>query len=93
MYVQLGIPEYILIWNFGFFCSGYVQCYVCMEISVTFSTESKLHHLIMYSVQNFVMVTIHAVLLLLIALLHPAAVSRTHNMEPILVQLTRRTLL
>ena len=51
------------------------------------------HDLIVYSVQNFVMVTIRAVLLLLIALLHPAAVSRSHNMEPISVQLKHRTLL
>jgi hypothetical protein len=51
------------------------------------------HDLIVYGVQNFVLVTIHAVLLLLIALLHLAAISRSHNMEPISVQLTPRTLL
>ena len=51
------------------------------------------HDLIVYSVQKFIMFTIHAVLLLLIALLYPAAVLRSHNMEPISVQLTRRTLL
>ena len=49
------------------------------------------HDLIVYSVQNFIMVTIHVVSLLLIALLHPAAVSRSHNMEPISVQLKHRT--
>ena len=51
------------------------------------------HDLIVYSVQKFIMVTICAVLLLLIALLHPAVLSRSHNMEPISVQLKPRTLL
>ena len=39
------------------------------------------------------MVTIRAVLLLLIALLHLPAVSRSHNVEPISVQLKYRALL
>ena len=50
MYVQLGIAEYILIWNCGFFHSGYVQFYACIGMSATFSTESKLHHLIVLMV-------------------------------------------
>ena len=89
-----GIPEYILIWNCGFFRSGYVQFFACIGMSATFSTESKLHHHSWcYRVNDIVCKnSLCAVLLLSIALL-PVAVSRSHHVEPISVQLKRRALL
>jgi hypothetical protein len=92
-------------WEYlSIYWSGIVASFAVGTYNVMFAWEWVRHFqqrvsciinddLIMYSVQKFIMVTIRAVSLLLIALLHPAAVSRSHNVEPISVQLKRRTLL